>query len=276
MSVFVEERTTGARTVLFLHGLGASRDHLYATADALAGRFRCLLPDLRGHGDSPGGADGSMDGYASDLVELARSESPLAVVGLSLGGLVGVALWHAVPETVSSVVLVDPLCDPEPLWRWAGQGGRRGEERYRRLISPYLERDENALVRLMADFPLTEDLGESARRRNARSHLRADRVSIDATLEVMKTNSRPVLLRRPAGASAGVTLIKARRSPVSPMPSAQDLAGRLDGRVVEVDSTHCVSLADPDVLAEALASVLAGDQTFDAAQRTRSPVHNSA
>ncbi len=84
-----------ARAVVLLHGWGhGRRDGLDRLAPFLAARGTVvLMPDLRGHGDSPG-ASGLGDLDEIDLLELLATLSPLPtlLVGHSMGG---VAAIHA-------------------------------------------------------------------------------------------------------------------------------------------------------------------------------------
>jgi len=250
----VEERGSGQSTLLLLHGLGASRDHLYEVADALAGRVRTVLPDLRGHGESPPGPVESIRDYVDDLLPLVRAARPMAICGLSFGGDLARLLWNAEPDSVTAVVVVDPLLDVDVLWRWAWTRAQTRKEAYRQLISPYLEHDFDRLVALMAEYPLTADLDEVARGRNARSHLRSDEPTIHSTLRVL---GRPEPLPdRPAGSPARATILRAGRSPACPPRLANELAARLDATVVTVDCGHCASLSEPALLAEAVAAAL--------------------
>lgn len=250
----VEKRGSGRSTLLLLHGLGASRDHLYEVADALDGRVRTVLPDLRGHGDSPPGPAESVGDYVDDLLPLVRAAAPVAICGLSFGGDLARLLWDAEPDSVTAVVVVDPLLDVDALWRWARTRAQTRKEAYRQLISPYLERDFDRLVALMADYPLTADLDEVARGRNARSHLRADEATIHSTLRLL--GKPEPLPDRPAGSAARATIVRAARSPACPPRLANELAAQLEAEVVTVECGHCASLSEPVLLAEAIAAAL--------------------
>jgi hypothetical protein len=75
-----------------LHGLGGAASNWTLVAPALAERFRVLVPDLPGHGGSGGPPRGSDLGWQADaLAELLRSRDAAgaAVVGHSMGGVVG-------------------------------------------------------------------------------------------------------------------------------------------------------------------------------------------
>jgi pimeloyl-ACP methyl ester carboxylesterase len=254
MELCVEERGTGEHVLWLLHGLGASRDHQYAVADLLGDRYRCLLPDLRGHGDSEGGPVLALETFAEDLAPYVR-ERPGAVAGLSLGALVAVQLWQRLP-TLPAVILIDPMLDAAPVWDWACEGTNSTRDAYRKLISPYLEKDLEALVRLMAGHPLTAGLAEDARRRNARSHLRADEETIQTALTAMRLDAAPIAWERPEGSTTSLHIVRATRSPACPEPAAQAVAGLVGATISELDSGHCASLDEPGALAACLAGLL--------------------
>jgi pimeloyl-ACP methyl ester carboxylesterase len=101
--------------VVLLHG-GSQNAHTWDTV-ALALRPRALLAiDLPGHGhsDGPGAeqrADRSPRGAADDVAVAIQALAPnaRAVVGMSFGGLIAIALTETVPELVRKVMLVDVL-----------------------------------------------------------------------------------------------------------------------------------------------------------------------
>jgi pimeloyl-ACP methyl ester carboxylesterase len=93
-----------------LHGLGGAASNWTLVAPALAERFRVLVPDLPGHGGSGGPPRGSDLGWQADaLAELLRSRDAAgaAVVGHSMGGVVGLRLAVRRPEAVSALALVE-------------------------------------------------------------------------------------------------------------------------------------------------------------------------
>lgn len=94
--------------VVFLHGFPHDRTLWTHQRVALSSRVRCIVPDLRGFGESTGvGHD--MDTYADDVVALLdKLEVEDAVVcGLSMGGYVAMALWRRHPSRVRAIVLCD-------------------------------------------------------------------------------------------------------------------------------------------------------------------------
>lgn len=107
-----------APPVLLLHGLGVGGSIWQAFARRLLPDLAAVAPDLRGHGqsDAPPSGYTSAD-YAADLIELITAEdwleSPVPVVGHSLGALVALTLADLRPDLVRWLVLLDPPLDPE-------------------------------------------------------------------------------------------------------------------------------------------------------------------
>lgn len=98
-----------APTVLLVHGGAAHSGWWQRAAPLLANDHQVVLVDLSGHGDSGHRASYSADLWAAELAAVMRATTvePAAVVGHSMGGLVGTAAAARTPELVSMVVLVD-------------------------------------------------------------------------------------------------------------------------------------------------------------------------
>jgi 3-oxoadipate enol-lactonase len=94
--------------VVFLHGFPHDRTLWSHQRIALSSRIRCIVPDLRGFGESEGTAH-DVDTYADDVVEMLDSlEIEDAVVcGLSMGGYIAMALWRRAPKRIRGLVLCD-------------------------------------------------------------------------------------------------------------------------------------------------------------------------
>jgi pimeloyl-ACP methyl ester carboxylesterase len=127
-------------TALLIHGFmdaGNSWD-LVAPLLAAAG-LRVLAPDMRGFGDAPRAPEGSyyhFADYVADLAELVRllvpgpaEESPLFLVGHSMGGTVASLYTGAFPERVTRLALLEgmgppdnpPEVAPDRMRRWIEQ-----------------------------------------------------------------------------------------------------------------------------------------------------------
>jgi len=102
-----EERGTGDPMVL-VHGITEDRHVWHRVVPLLADDYRCVLLDLRGHGESPLADDQSALAMAEDIGEVVRAagiDEPPIVVGHSLGGFVVTA--YATQAPTRAVVNVD-------------------------------------------------------------------------------------------------------------------------------------------------------------------------
>ena len=117
-------RAPKALTVLCLPGLTRNSRDFEALAPHLAARYRVVCPDLRGRGLSardPHWQNYQPAIYLADLQRLlqALELDRVAIIGTSLGGLLGMLLGATIPERVAGLVLNDvgPEIDPKGLER---------------------------------------------------------------------------------------------------------------------------------------------------------------
>lgn len=105
-------------TVVFVPGLGASRNDWLPTARRLLGRYRVVLVDLPGHGDTPLPDPFSFVtvGDALDAVLAKQNPDSTIVVGHQLGGRAVLAAMAAHPGRARGLVLIDvPVGTPVPI-----------------------------------------------------------------------------------------------------------------------------------------------------------------
>jgi pimeloyl-ACP methyl ester carboxylesterase len=95
--------------MVFLHGFPHDRTLWAHQRTALASRARCIVPDLRGFGESAQRAPYTMDQYADDVIALLDwlEVDDAFVCGLSMGGYVAMAMWRRHPERIRGLVLCD-------------------------------------------------------------------------------------------------------------------------------------------------------------------------
>lgn len=110
-----------------LHTLATDMRLWEGQREAFEADFRLLRIDLRGHGGSSSdGAPATIADYAADIGavwdELAIERS--AVIGLSIGGMIGLELALSLPERVSRLVAADCRADAPDAFR-AMWGERR-------------------------------------------------------------------------------------------------------------------------------------------------------
>jgi pimeloyl-ACP methyl ester carboxylesterase len=83
--------------VILLHPFPANHEFWLPVAETLSTRYRVILPDLRGHGDSGiGEGPATMDKHAADLARVMDDadvgRAPL--IGVSIGGYVLFEFWR--------------------------------------------------------------------------------------------------------------------------------------------------------------------------------------
>jgi 3-oxoadipate enol-lactonase len=96
--------------VVLLHPFPAHRGIWMPVAEALAPRYRCILPDLCGHGESePGTGPASMEKHVADVLRVCDEAGVGRAVfaGNSIGGYVLFELWRRQPERVAALILCD-------------------------------------------------------------------------------------------------------------------------------------------------------------------------
>jgi pimeloyl-ACP methyl ester carboxylesterase len=94
--------------VLLLHPFPANREFWKPAAQALTSRYKLIIPDLRGHGDSGIGQGPAFTGkHADDLARILDQEEigRAAMVGVSIGGYILFEFWRRYRGRVAALVL---------------------------------------------------------------------------------------------------------------------------------------------------------------------------
>jgi len=108
--LFYAESGEGA-PIIFGHGITGSHYVWEPVTRRLQDRFRCILTDFRGAGDS-NQAKGpcTIAQFADDIVGLADhlALATFTYVGVSMGGVVGIQLGVACPDRLENLILVAP------------------------------------------------------------------------------------------------------------------------------------------------------------------------
>jgi len=125
--------------IVFLHGLGGDRLLWNAVVPELAGEFHVIVPNLRGHGDTPlpVGSTLSFDELERDVLAfLDRQElSSVHWVGFSAGGFLALRLALDHPERSRSLTIVSraAYCDAHQravMGRWWGAYEKDGPDAF--------------------------------------------------------------------------------------------------------------------------------------------------
>src|ERR1700755_993783 len=100
---------TGSRAMVFAHGFGCDQNMWRFVAPAFEADFRTVLFDYVGAGGSDLSAYdparyGSLDGYADDVIDLAKALDVTGgiFVGHSVSSMVGLAVARQAPELFST------------------------------------------------------------------------------------------------------------------------------------------------------------------------------
>jgi pimeloyl-ACP methyl ester carboxylesterase len=112
-------KTARAPAVVCLPGLTRNSRDFEALAPHLAARYRVICPDLRGRGFSardPQWQNYHPGTYLADLQQLLQvlGLARVAIIGTSLGGLLGMMLGVAAPERLAGLVLNDVGAEVDP------------------------------------------------------------------------------------------------------------------------------------------------------------------
>jgi 3-oxoadipate enol-lactonase len=102
--------------VVLLHSFPANHELWLPVAEALASRYRVILPDLRGHGDSEvGDGPATMEKHAADIARVMddtnAGRAPL--IGISIGGYVLFEFWRRCRGRVAAIGLINTKAGAE-------------------------------------------------------------------------------------------------------------------------------------------------------------------
>ena len=105
----------GERTpIAFLHGVGSDKSVWRPQLDHFAAERRAIAFDYPGYGDSDPAPEGtSRDDYAAAMLDAMRGLgiARAHICGLSLGGVIAIAMHHAAPDACASLILADSFAE---------------------------------------------------------------------------------------------------------------------------------------------------------------------
>ena len=242
--------------VLLLHGQPGTRADWTGVRRALRDRFRVIVPDRPGYGETDGRALGIRENAGAmagllDEVEVERA----TVAGHSWGAGVALAMAQRNPERVGALVLVCPVTPNDrlgpidraladrrigpPLARAAlyGAGAALGttllQRRVRRLL-PGFEVERLGVV-----------AGEWRWGDTWRSFYREQRALFEEL---------PQLRRSEVDVAAPLTVVIGGRDRVTDPAAGRELAVRAGGRLVEIETAgHLLPMQAPMAVADAIA-----------------------
>ena len=135
--------------ILLVHGFGGNKDNFCRLAALLTERYRVIVPDLPGFGESdrPAGADYSCTAQAGRLLELldALGVARCHLAGNSMGGQISLSLAVLAPQRLLSVAVFNSS------GLWSVTPARAWLEADRRGANPLLVRSVEDYQALLAD-----------------------------------------------------------------------------------------------------------------------------
>ncbi len=229
--------------VILLHGFPLDHTTWLPASTLLAGKFRCLLPDLRGHGKSPvTGSEATIGIMAMDVIRLMdtlRIDSAI-ICGHSMGGYISMRIAHEFPDRVCGLGLIATRADADAPERAAARMASRSE---------VLEGRTEALIQSMSQ------------RLTDREDIRA------AIMPVMRrTNPRGIAMAQFAIAKREdasqwlenlifpVVVVAGGKDAINTVEVSESMCSHLrDCRYFpSPDSTHMVLMEEPGLVARAL------------------------
>jgi pimeloyl-ACP methyl ester carboxylesterase len=128
-------------TVVLLHPFPANHELWLPAAQQLASRYRVILPDLRGHGESDvGEGPATMAKHAADISRILDDAKVGRAVfaGVSIGGYVLFEFWRRNRDRFSALVLIDTKAAPDTPDGRAGRL-RSAADVLERGVEPFIE-----------------------------------------------------------------------------------------------------------------------------------------
>ena len=237
----------GAPVILFSNSLGTTHRMWDAQVAALAGPYRCLRYDTRGHGASPTrDSTATIDDLAEDIAALMRALdiSHAHMVGLSLGGMTAQALAARRPELVDSLVLMATSAFMPGDWAARaesvianGMSGAAKISLSRWFTPDFLDAQPGTVGALRGEFEALDPKGYAACCR---------------VIDVMD-------LRESNAAIVAPTLIIAgAKDPATPVAMMEEIRGRIAGAelVVLSDAAHLLAVECADAVSRHLQAFL--------------------
>ena len=235
-------RPANAPAILLSHGYGATCRMWDGQVAVFADRYRLVLWDMRGHGQSGDPADPALYSHALTVGDMAAvldtcSIERAVIGGLSLGGVMSLGFHLAHPERVRALMLFDTgpgFRNPEARREW----NKRAEARARELESNGLPRSVGGAETRLGHHRSAQGLAGAARGMRAQP---------DSSL----IDSLPSI--------AVPTLVLVGSEDRHFLGAADYMAAKIPGaqKVVIPDAGHAANLDQPEAFNRAVSNFLA-------------------
>ena len=214
-AIGVEEAGDGGVPIVFLHGVGSDKSVWAPQLEHFGASRRAIAVDYPGYGESDPAAPGTTrDDFAASVLAAMDSlgVEQAHVCGLSLGGVIAIALHHAAPGRCASLVLADTFA-VHP----------NGPAIYERSVAASRSMAELAAMRTPAILApgASEDLHQDVRETMARIDSEAFRIGAEAVW-LADQRDRAMAIRLPTLVLVG------DEDTVTPPDLSRELADMID------------------------------------------------
>ena len=241
-------RGSGGVPLLFLHGVGSDRSAWDGQVERFAAARQAIAIDMPSYGDSAEGqGDPRSDFAAAALALLDALDVPqVHVCGLSLGGVIALAMHARAPDRIASLVLADTFaCHPE------------GRAIFDRSLAGATELGMAGLADSRADALLAQPADPEVRKTVVATMSRIDPAAYARAAEAVWLADQ----RREAAAVACPTLILyGSQDRITPPALSEELKQLIPhaGLIEITGAGHLPNLEQPAIFDRVLAGFLAG------------------
>jgi 2-succinyl-6-hydroxy-2,4-cyclohexadiene-1-carboxylate synthase len=233
-------------TIVFLHGFTNSGASWAPVIDGLDQRYRCLAPDIRGHGGASSLEPVTLGAVIDDVSRLAPDR--FALCGYSQGGRLALHIALALPRRVTRLVLIGAspgLADPDERAARRAADERLAAELEQMTIEQFVER--------WAQTPVLAGVSAEVAARARSDRLRSQPAGLARALRGLGTGALPSLWKRLGELKPPVTLLAGERDTKFSRIAAEMAPLIPDARIEIVPgSGHAVHLERPDAVIAAL------------------------
>jgi len=238
---YVEAGGGEATPIVFLHGVGSDKSVWRPQLEHFAKTRRAIAFDYPGYGESDAAIQGTTrDDYAAAILSAmdALGIAEAHICGLSLGGIVAIAIDHLAPARCASLILADTFAaHPE------------GRAIYDRSIAA--SGGLRAMAEARVDLLLAQPADPAVRSEVVETMSRIDPAAYRIGAEAVWLADQ----RARAGAIAKPTLVLVgNQDLVTPPELSSDLADRIPGARIQVieNAGHLSNLEQPDAFNRAV------------------------
>jgi 3-oxoadipate enol-lactonase len=224
-----------ATPIIFLHGVGSDKSVWHPQLDHFGKTRRAIAFDYPGYGDSdPAPVGTTRDDYAAAIHSAmeALTVTQAHICGLSLGGVVAIAIHHLAPERCASLILADSFAfHPD------------GRAIYERSVAG--SRDLPAMAEARVDVLLAQPADPEVRREVVETMSRIDPAGYRIGAEAVWLADQ----RDRAGAIRVPTLVLCGTDDkITPPDLSDELAGLVPGSRIEMiqNAGHLTNLEQPE------------------------------